>query len=67
MKFTREDVLRVIDSTPDERLVSAVLELMAEAWSDGKNLGTSRAMRHMSDEPALELASESDNPYRSTT
>jgi hypothetical protein len=38
-------------------------EDLATAWSKGMNLGSSRAMRHMSDEPNLPLASEDDNPY----
>ena len=46
--------------TPDAHLAAA----KAEAWSEGMRTGTSRAMRKMSDEPALPLASEADNPYR---
>ena len=39
----------------------------AEAWDKGMRTGTSRAMRRMSDEPDLPLASDADNPYRSTS
>lgn len=38
-------------------------EALAEAWDKGRRMGASRAMRHMSDEPGLPLASELDNPY----
>lgn len=37
---------------------------LADAWHEGMRTGTSRAMRHMSDEPNLPLASDADNPYR---
>ena len=35
----------------------------AKAWDEGMRTGTSRAMRYMSDEPNLPLASAADNPY----
>jgi hypothetical protein len=38
-------------------------DTLAEAWEKGRKMGQSRAMRHMSDEPNLPLASELDNPY----
>ena len=38
-------------------------EVKAEAWDEGRRTGASRAMRMMSDEPNLPLASETDNPY----
>lgn len=48
----------------DAILASGVFDnLRADAWSEGMRTGTSRAMRHMSDEPNLPLASEADNPY----
>lgn len=37
---------------------------LAAAWDEGMRTGTSRAMRRMSDEPDLPLASDADNPYR---
>lgn len=40
-----------------------ILRLLADAWDEGMRTGTSRAMRKMSDEPDLPLASASDNPY----
>lgn len=52
-----------------DRLATAVLasdwftERLAEAWRQGCATGTSRAMRMMSDEPSLPLASDADNPY----
>lgn len=44
-------------------IAEIVREHMAQAWDEGMRTGTSRAMRRMSDEPSLPLASASDNPY----
>ena len=43
---------------------SAERAALARAWDEGMRTGSSRAMRHMSDEPGLPLASGADNPYR---
>lgn len=47
-----------------EYLEPVVRELLAQAWDNGRRTGSSKAMRHMSDEPGLSLATERDNPYR---
>ena len=44
-------------------LVEGSGQALHDAWVRGMNTGTSRAMRHMSDEPGLALASEADSPY----
>lgn len=48
-------------------LSPALDAVKAEAWDRGMRTGTSRAMRHMSDEPHLPLASDADNPYLAST
>jgi hypothetical protein len=47
-----------------ELLAARVADAAAAAWDQGMRTGSSRAMRHMSDEPDLPLASAVDNPYR---
>ena len=47
-----------------ERLIAERERVAAErAWREGARTGGSRAMRMMSDEPGLPLASDGDNPY----
>lgn len=46
----------------DRWLAAHDAEVKAEAWDEGWNSGTSRAMRRMSDEPTLPL--KPTNPYR---
>lgn len=52
---------------PVQEMLPAIKELMAEAWEEGRRIGTSRAMRHMSDEPNLPLSAPTDNPYLENT
>jgi hypothetical protein len=40
-----------------------ILQGQSEGWVSGVHTGSSRAMRKMSDEPSLPLATEADNPY----
>ena len=47
-----------------EWVAPLLLDARRGAWMEGMRAGTSRAMRYMSDEPHLALASEDDNPYR---
>jgi len=44
-------------------LPSAARQVRRDAWIEGMRYGSSRAMRHMSDEPGLPLATEEDCPY----
>jgi cytochrome c556 len=44
------------------RALESTAEDIAKAWDEGNATGSSRAMRHMSDEPALSITSP--NPYR---
>jgi hypothetical protein len=59
-------VSRSTDTEAIEALVTAYLQpRLARAWDEGMRTGSSRAMRRMSDEPGLPLASTEDNPYLS--
>lgn len=42
----------------------SIRRIQHNAWMEGMRTGTSRAMRKMSDEPDLPLASEAHSPYR---
>lgn len=57
-----KDAARI--SARNVALRQALEEARAEAWDVGRRTGASRAMRYMSDEPNLPLASAEDNPYR---
>ena len=48
---------------PCETVVAVLKPLLAEVWDQGMATGSSRAMRRMSDEPDLPLASVADNPH----
>ena len=64
-----EEALRTADALLASPALARVIreaEAEAEAWDEGRRTGSSRAMRKMSDEPSLPLASERDNPYRDT-
>lgn len=41
----------------------SIRKVQHDAWMEGMRTGTSRAMRKMTDEPGLPLASEAHSPY----
>lgn len=58
---TKEPARIAVDFTTEGKWLLDALQ--RKAWIEGRRAGTSRAMRQMSDEPGLPLATDDDCPY----